>query len=160
VLSFFSILIFGDDPMRLAAIIVTLSLLSVPAAAADVYRTVDAQGNIVYSDRPEDGSSVRVAVASTSSRAPVREQTPRNTAAPSPSPAAAPDETTIAAAERAQLAEDRAANCAIARERNETYATSHRLYRVGDDGERIYYNNAELSQVRMDAEAEVARWCN
>ena len=144
--------------MRLAAIIVTLSLLSVSAMAADVYRTVDAQGNIVYSDRPADGSSVRVAVAATSSRVPVRMQSTQATAATAA--AQEPDEATIAAAERAQLAEDRAANCVTAQQRNETYATSHRLYRIGDDGERVYYNDAELSQARLDAEADVARWCS
>ena len=143
--------------MRTAAIIVTLSLLSVPAWAADVYRTVDAQGNIVYSDRPEDRSSVRVAIATSAARAPVSFVSRRSAAEDQP---AEPDEATIAAAEQAQLAEDRVANCASARQRNETYATSHRLYRVGEDGERVYYNDTELSQARMEAEAAVARWCN
>jgi hypothetical protein len=153
----FRILSSGVDPMRPAAIIVTLSLLIVPAWAADVYRSVDAQGNIVYSDRPGDEGAVRVVIAATAARAPVSVAN-SGTAAAQNSPAE-PDAATIAAAERAQLAEDRAANCAIARQRNETYATSHRLYRVAEDGERVYFSDTELSQARMDAQTEVARWC-
>lgn len=139
------------------AVIVTLSLLAVPVHAADVYRTVDAQGNIVYSDRPSD-NSVRVAIntsAPAAQPAPVRRSTDA-----ARSSAAVPDQATIEAAEREQLAEDRAANCEAARQRNETYATSRRLYRVEADGERVYFSDAELSQARMDAQAEVTRWCN
>jgi hypothetical protein len=145
--------------MRTSAIIVTLSLLSLPAWAADVYRSVDAQGNVVYSDRPEDETSVRVTIAATAAPAPARTASggaaPDEAAQPSE-----PDAATIAAAERAQRAEDRAANCQIARQRNDTYSTSHRLYRVGEDGERVYFSDAELSQARMDAQASVARWCD
>ena len=57
--------------MRTAATILTLSLFTLSAGAAEVYRTIDAQGNVVYSDRPEDASSVRVAVAVTQPRASV-----------------------------------------------------------------------------------------
>ena len=143
--------------MRTAVIIVTLSLLSVPAAQADVYRSVDANGNVVYSDRPSDRQAVRVAIATTQARAPVTVVSRPEPAAETP---AEPDEQTIAAAERAQLIEDRAANCERARERNVSYATSRRLYREGEDGERDYYTDAELSQARLEAEAAVARWCN
>ncbi len=143
--------------MRTAAIIVTLSLLSVPAAFADVYRSVDADGNVVYSDRPSDRAAVRVAIATTQATAPV---TVVSRPEPAPETPAEPDEQTIAAAERAQLAEDRAANCERARQRNVTYSTSRRLYELDENGERVYYSDAKLAEARMEAEAAVARWCN
>jgi hypothetical protein len=31
---------------------------------------------------------------------------------------------------------------------------------MGDDGERVYYTDAELSQARLDAETAVSRWCD
>jgi hypothetical protein len=144
--------------MRTVAI-VTLSLLVLPASAADVYRSVDAQGNVVYSDRPGDAASVKVAI---------RTLTPapgQPAPAPAPEPAAAPaeaapDQAAIEAAERAQLAEDRAANCAIATERNERYQTSRRLYRVDAAGERVYLDDDALTQARADAAADVTRWCD
>ncbi|MGD8810372.1 MAG: DUF4124 domain-containing protein [Gammaproteobacteria bacterium] len=142
--------------MRTIAI-VTLSLLAVPALAADVYRSVDAQGNVVYTDRPTTEGSIRVAVR-TSTPARAAQSTSEQT---SPEPAAdLPDQATIEAAERAQLAEDRAANCEIAKERNERYSTSRRLYRVGADGERVYLNDEQLTEARNEAEAEVSRWCD
>ena len=143
--------------MRTAAIIVTLSLLSVPIAAADVYRSVDADGNVVYSDRPGDRNAVRVAIVTAPARAAPRPVARQSNSESEP---AEPDAATIETAERAQLAEDRAANCERARQRNESYATSHRLYRVAEDGERIYYSDTELSQARAEAAAAVARWCN
>jgi hypothetical protein len=144
--------------MRSVAI-VTLSLLAVPALAADVYRSIDAQGNVVYSDRPSEDGSVKVAVRSTPPAAPAAERRPGDAVPPAPA-ADVPDQATIEAAERAQLAEDRAANCAIARERNERYSTSRRLYRVGADGEREYLNDADLTQARNQAQADVSRWCD
>lgn len=138
-------------------VIVTLTLLAVPVLAADVYRSIDAQGNVVYSDRPGDATAVRVAIATTAAVAPVTVAS--SAAAPADVPEE-PDEATIAAAERAQLAEDRAANCAIARQRSERYATSHRLYRVDANGGRVYFSDAELTRARQEAEAEVARWCS
>ncbi len=143
--------------MRTAAIIVTLSLLSAPLWAADVYRSIDAEGNVVYSDRPGDRDAVRVVIAASPARAPV---TPVSRPVSAEEPPQEPDETTVAAAERAQLAEDRAANCELARERSERYATAHRLYREGEDGERVYYTDAELSAARLEAEAGITRWCN
>ena len=142
--------------MRTAATILTLTLFSLSAGAAEVYRTIDAQGNVVYSDRPEDASSVRVAVAVTQPRASVPARAPTR---PEAAQSQEADEATIAAAERAQLAADRAANCAIARERSESFTNSHRLYRTGENGERVYFNDAETAQARLDAQAEVARWC-
>jgi len=142
--------------MRTVAI-VTLSLLAVFAQAGEVYRSIDAQGNVVYSDRPtsEDSTQVTVRTTPPAARAPgMREAASRERAAD------LPDQATIEAAERAQLAEDRAANCTIATQRNERYSTSRRLYREGDDGERVYLNDAELTEARNNAQAEVRRWCD
>ena len=142
--------------MRTIAI-VTLSLLVLPAAAADVYRSVDAQGNVVYSDRPAAADAVEVTLRTPSPGQPATPPQPA-TAAPA-EPPAEPDQATIEAAERAQLVEDRAANCAIANERNERYSTSRRLYRVDEASERVYLDDAALTQARADAAADVTRWC-
>jgi len=142
--------------MRTVAI-VTLSLLAVSAQAGEVYRSIDAQGNMVYSDRPASEDSTKVTIR-TSTPAP---RAPSTREAASGEPAAdLPDQATINAAERAQLAEDRAANCTIATERNTRYSTSRRLYREGEDGERVYLNDAELTEARNNAQAEVSRWCD
>lgn len=148
-----------------STLIVTLTLLSTTIFAAEVYKTFDADGNVVYSDRPAGDDSVAVAI---------RTHTPR------PSLAAVQrsdsdrsqseldeesaddnvDEETIAAAESAQKREDRIRNCALAQERNERYATAHRLYEEGENGERAYLDDAAIDNARADAIASVAEWCN
>jgi len=143
--------------MRSAMIIAAL-MISAPLVASDVYRSVDAEGNVVYSDRPEDGSAVKVAIAATAPSTPI--SVPQRSAAAAESATQEADDETVEAAERAQLAQDRAENCVLARQRAETYATSRRLYEVAEDGERVYYNDAELAQARLDAQSEVSRWCN
>lgn len=144
--------------MRRASYIVVLGLFSLPLIASDVYRSVDPQGNVVYSDRPEDGSAVQVAINTAAPATPVvaaRRTDTANTAA-----AQEPDAATVTAAERVQLAQERAANCETARQQNEAFATQHRLYRTDENGERVYFSDTELSQARMNAQAEVSRWCN
>jgi hypothetical protein len=135
-----------------------LTLCVSSAFAAEVYRSVDSQGNFVYSDRPESGGvpvTIRVARATTPVRAPVSAaDAAANQAANQPS-----DET-VRKAEAAQDAEDRAANCAAARERNERYSVSHRLFRIGSNGEREYLNDAEIDTARNEAAAAISRWCN
>jgi Domain of unknown function (DUF4124) len=141
-----------------AILIMSLGLAFAHAHAAEVYRSVDAAGNVTYSDRPETPDAVPMvirtaAAAATTRRAP----TPaRSTEAASDEPDAA----TIERAEREQNAEDRAANCEAARARSETYETSRRLYRPGADGEREYLTDAEIDEARTNARADIARWCN
>jgi len=143
--------------MRTIAI-VTLSLFVLPAMGADVYRSVDAQGNVVYSDRPGAPSAEKVEIRVPAGR-PAAARAPETEPVPG-EPPEQPDQATIEAAERAQQAEDRAANCVIAQERNERYQTSRRLYRVDEAGERVYLDDAALTQARVDAAADVSRWCD
>jgi len=54
----------------------------------------------------------------------------------------------------------RTENCAMARKRSETYNTSRRLYRKGEDGERNYLSDDELDNERAEAEQLVSEWCD
>ena len=137
-------------------------LLVIPfgAFAADVYKSVDANGVVVYSDLPRDGAE-RVTVRTTpgsspsaSSRAssqadgkPAEDNSPLGAEIPRES---TPDE----------IAADRARNCEYARQKLQTYSNSHRLYRNGADGERVYLSDDEITEARAKAETDVAEWCN
>ena len=136
-----------------------LLLIPVGAHAADVYRSVDANGVVTYSDLPTEQSE-RVTIVASRAGAPSasrtqagREQT--DSAADSPLTAEIPREPTSD-----ELAADRERNCTYAREKLATYTQSHRLFRNGPDGERVYLSDAELSAARMKAESDVAEWCN
>jgi hypothetical protein len=139
-----------------------LLLLPVGALAAEIYRSVDANGRVVYSDLP-DGTAERVTInvpepsapgeRAAASRADDSESAPAASAAPPgaeiPRPST-PEE----------IAADRTRNCDYARQMQTTYSSSHRLYRNGADGERVYLSDAELSEARAKAESDVATWCD
>ena len=153
--------------MRITGCIL-LALLSATAfAAEEVYRTIDASGNVVYSDRPlnERSELVRVStgtpapaarsVASTVAGRPSTDpNAPADIQAPAP-PAPLPEGPTAA-----EMRAQRAKNCEIARERQERYAISRRLYRETESGEREYLSDAEIDQARARAAQEVKDWCS
>ena len=138
-------------------LIMSLSLLSSLALATEVYRSIDSQGNVKYSDRPDSASAVAVVIR-TAAAAPATRQPVARPAQESST--AAPDEETIARAVAEQSTEDRAANCEAARTRSEKYDVSHRLYRAGANGEREYLTDAQIDEARQAARAEIARWCD
>lgn len=138
--------------------IMSLGFALAHAHAAEVYRSVDAAGNVSYSDRPETLDAVAIVIRTAAAVSPVpRERSPARSGAPA---SEEPDAATIERAETQQQAEDRTANCEAARARTDSYDTSHRLYRTGAAGEREYLTDAQIDEAREVARAEVARWCN
>jgi len=139
----------------------TLSVMS--AASADVYRYVDSRGNVQYTDKPALLPAQKLAVQSRATDA----------AEVDASAAAEQARTTAANAARQQAATTRAdqnrANqitatakaeqCVKARERNEAYSTSKRLYETLPDGERRYLTDEEIDAARAQAEKAVAEAC-
>jgi hypothetical protein len=144
--------------LRISAAVL-LAIVAIPLFAAEVYRSQDADGNVVYSDRPEGDNAERVFVA---------------TSRPSPSPRPAATDTAATAAsaqtevlggqirvERTpeEVAAEKQRNCAAAQERADKYKTSLRLFRTLPNGEREYLSDAELDEARAQADADVANWC-
>jgi hypothetical protein len=126
------------------------------ASAADVYRSVDANGNIVYSDRPEGANPQLVSVFVPEPATPPPAASARPAAASEPGPGAPPAEQV----RPEPTPEQRQQNCVVARERAERYAISHRLYRSLPNGEREYLNDAEIDEARARAAADVGTWCS
>ncbi len=144
------------------AFIFALTMIAaVPAIAAEVYRSVDSDGVVTYSDRPDQSSSERINVVTATPSA--------SRPAPSRAPGRDDAETrpvTVDGGEMAreatpaERAEERARNCEIASERAERYRNSRRLYRELEDGEREYLDDAQIDRAKADAEADVANWCS
>jgi Domain of unknown function (DUF4124) len=138
-----------------------LALLAAPLWGGEIYRTVDANGNVRYSDRPEGEHAERLHIVvpepTTPPAAPSASEPSSNAAA---QPAASEPETTTRPPTEAEKAEEKARNCSIATERLERYQVSHRLYRSLPDGEREYLSDEEIDQARSKAAAEAEKWCN
>ncbi len=138
-------------------LLASLLLVALSATAGNVYRSVDEDGNVQYSDRPE-GDNVEVVFV----------RTQRPSAAPRPSPntrsqsvqPAAPEQDEPQGPSPEEIAAERAENCSIAQDRLERYITSRRLYRVQADGERAYLSDQELDEARAKAQADVEEWCD
>lgn len=148
--------------LRLAfSLALTLTLAS--AASADVYRYVDSKGNVQYTDKPALLPAEKLAVQSRSTDA---AQVDASAEAERARTTAADAARQQAAATRADqnkagkiTATAKAEQCVKARERNEAYSTSKRLYETLPDGERRYLTDAELDEARAQAEKAVAEAC-
>jgi hypothetical protein len=139
------------------------ALLAISAAAsADVYRWVDAQGRVHYSDRPVENAEL----VSIASRPTNREAVAARTEAESTQRAQ------VASREAQQRSEQATANaveqdvqksrdeqCKEAQARYKTAIESQRLYRVGKDGERQYLTDAELTETRVNSKKAVDELC-
>jgi uncharacterized protein DUF4124 len=148
--------------LRIALSTLLLASLGTAAYGADIYRTKAADGSVIYSDLPLTADSEFV-----SSAAP---HTPRaqtggapaarsaNAAATAPEAPAIP--TRGEGPTSAQLRAERQKNCEIARETQQRYTLSRRLFRTNAVGEREYLDDAAVAEARAKAAADVKDWCD
>jgi Domain of unknown function (DUF4124) len=141
-----------------------LAFLATAAYGGQVYRSTDANGNVVFSDRPSEKSEpVNVAVPAAGK--PGNPITPRDAKAsagntqPGSQANAAGDQKKEKVQTPAEKDAERAKNCASARERKTRYDESHRLFKTGPNGDRVYLNDAEIDEARAKAAADVGTWC-
>lgn len=135
-------------------------ILPLGAFAAEVYRSIDDNGQIVYSDRPSDSSElveVERTVATSQVASVARADTSDEDESESDLTAGAeiPREGTPE-----EIASDRTRNCQIATERAGAFDVSHRLFRTSASGEREYLSDAETQEARDKAQSDVASWCD
>lgn len=145
--------------MRPVPIAIAAVLLSSALHGAEVYRSVDANGNVSYSDRPfsRDAETIVITTPHVSSPPPA----PATPAAADSQPQASePEQPPPPQPTARELAAEREANCAAARERNDRYQMSRRLYRSLPNGEREYLSDEELDAAKAGAAADVEKWCN
>ncbi len=155
----FPVLVCRQEANTVRAIgIATLAFLAAGTLhGAEVYRYVDEDGNVAYTDRPVGQNAESIVITTTAPVLP-----PPVAAAPQPE-VETPEETVQRERREPtpeERAADRAANCTIARERNERYAISRRLFRELPDGEREYLSDAEIDEARARAAADVEEWCD
>ena len=145
--------------MRISAAVL-LATVALPLFAAEVYRSHDADGNVVYSDRPEGQDAERVFVAT-----PRISSSPRTTVS-NDQPAAANTQPEVLGGQirvertAEEVEAERQRNCTAAQERADRYKVSQRLFRTLPNGEREYLSDAELDEARAKADADVANWCS
>lgn len=132
-------------------------------AAAEVYRWVDAQGRVHYSDRPDSEKAEVVGVVSHRTDASAVAQRAQSEQAQRQQIAAGDqqqqaDQSTKNAVSK-DLAATRAEQCKKAQDEYKTAIESRRLYRMGKNGEREYLTDAELTEARINAKKAVDSTC-
>lgn len=134
-----------------------IGLMVAPPGHTDgtVYKWVDEQGRVHYSDRPPPGQESKAeTVANPYAKATLKPvatagaTAPGSTPSGKPGPAAADDPKKKVAAD---VAAAHAEDCGKARDAYETAIRSRRLYRTGENNERIYLTDAELDQTRVES---------
>jgi hypothetical protein len=137
------------------------------SADTEVYKWVDPQGRIHYSDRPppsegkllsmEAAASARPHVAAPSPSAVATPPAPRSAATPATLP---PTPGEIRQKVEADVATAHAEQCKTAQDRYQKYVNSRHLYREGPNQERVYLTDAELETERLNAKREADEACS
>ena len=135
------------------------------SADTEVYKWVDPQGRIHYSDRPPPSEGKLLSMESTpSARAHIAAQDRQPSVASSaprgntPPPAGAPSPRTRETVDN-DVATAHAEQCKAAQDRYTMYVNSRHLYREGPNKERIYLTDAELETERLNAKREADEAC-
>ncbi len=146
-----------------AAILFLATVVTGTAAAGEIYKWIDADGNVQYGDRPSGAESeVQLQIASqptdpaqiearTTARL-EQQAVERETAANKPQ---GPSEEELQAEAR-----ERADKCTMYRARLEKFVQSRRLYREDANGERVYLDEAETQTTRENVQHQVEEYCS
>lgn len=150
--------------MRRVLAISALVLAAAGTAQADVYRFVDAQGRIQYSDRWVPGSELiktsdRNRATNSEAAAAQRAAEQNKLAVSNDRIAAQQAQHNAADAVRRDVAATRGEQCKKAKEVYEKSVQARRLYKVGKDGEREYLTDSQADEQRLQARMEMQNAC-
>jgi uncharacterized protein HemX len=137
-----------------------LLVLLAPATPAEVYRWVDAQGQVHYEDRSQSQSANDT-----------RSYAPPVSAAENPQQRMEKTQKLLNAyqAERQQAREEREKHqkelekrqrkCSVARDKLRQYQSYGGIYRLDKDGNRVYLGEQERNDLMQKTRDDIAKWC-
>jgi hypothetical protein len=148
--------------MRHAAIAALIMSLPFAAAVADVYRSVDAQGQVHYSDSPSPGAELihvqKLGLSGTSTNVATSGPANANAASNLPPPDPVKQQTAKLAVQQ-DVAQTRADQCKKATTDYNQAVDARRIYKPGADGEREYLSDAEADQQRLNLRLAMEAVC-
>ena len=144
-------------PATLAVLICLASTLTL-VHAGEIYKSVDAQGHVVYSDHADSSAQktdVQVDLPEASEVARnAKEQAVLKAENDARSKRAAVD-----AANKAKAAQEKQVQCEAARVRYYAMKDARRIFQRDADGNRIYYSDADANARREDARQTMLAAC-
>jgi hypothetical protein len=143
-----------------AAVIITADR---EALAGEMYKTVDPQGGVVYSDHPLSPTSQRINVQVTPGNSAeasrlTKEQGLINADAAQQAQQAQRD----AEAQKTKAAQESAQKqrCDAARSRYAVFAAGARVFKSDEQGNRVYYSDQEIDEQRAASKAAMDSYCS
>ena len=138
------------------------------AGAQNIYKTVDEQGSVTFTDRPPERGTIPVeTVAGLDIQGTDEEELTARIAASEEQLTADQEADLVRKQEQAEEADqlaaseqERSENCANAKRILTKYTESRRIYRNLEDGERDYLDDSELDSARAEAAQQVDEWCS
>lgn len=147
---------------RLTHALLAAALLPV-AAAAQIYKWVDEDGVVHYTDQPAQPTAERVAIQTNrtdNAAAQARlKSAVQSRDEQTESYLRGRDEKRAAEAQAEADNKQRAADCEKARNKLNELVRAQRLYRVDEDGERQYLSEEEAVSAREQAGKEISDYC-
>jgi cell division protein FtsN len=135
-------------------------LLAAPGSMAEVHRWVDEQGQVHYEDRSRAQSTTGArSYKSPGNSVDDHQQRMEKTRKLINAYQTERQQQREAKEERAEQQERRKRNCLIARDNLEQYRAHGSIYRLDDNGERVYYSEQEREALLERARANVQKWC-
>ena len=149
--------------IRIIALVTAALTIGSGAFANEIYKWVDEDGNVHYEDRPSGSASEQRLALSYERTDPASiEQLKADRAealvAREEAEAEQAEEQQAAAAVAARE-EARRKKCESYRASLDTFANSRRLYKVDENGDRVFLEDDEIQETRARAEALVAKYC-
>ncbi len=148
--------------VKTTGILLVATVIFGTAVAAEIYKWIDADGNVQYGDRPSGAESeVQLQITSRpTDPARIEAQTTARLEQQAAAREAAANEPQGPSEEelRAQ-ARERAEKCTMYRARLDKFVHSRRLYRADANGERVYLDEAETQAARDNVQRQVEEYC-
>lgn len=145
-------------------IFTVLALLITQQGQADIYKYVDKQGHVTYTDKPEflptDKTAKKQPLPTDQQALADRmaaELKARDTTAKAQSVTKHSEPDKKNATENNEA--NKANQCLQARGKYENLTTSHRVYTLDSKGERIYLDEKQLEQAISSAKNDIETWC-
>jgi Domain of unknown function (DUF4124) len=163
--------------MRRAAAIAILTWLPLSAALADVFRSVDAQGHVLYSDTPTPGAElvhinglhapIRSAPLTTARSSSTSSTSSASSIASKPGSAAQSgdqihqqlEQEAAARAVQNDVAKTRAEQCKKAQDAYNDSVQARRIYKTGADGSQEFLTDDEAVNARLANKLEMDTAC-
>ncbi len=150
--------------MRRVTAIAILIGLPLSATLADVYRSVDAQGHVQYSDTPSPGAELIQVSGTRPGNAPARNAPAQNANTASLAKTGAQiheqlNKEAISREVQSDVAQTRAEQCQKAQDDYQKQIQARRIYNTGPDGQRQYLTDAEADQQRLNTRLQMEDLC-